>query len=155
MYGSITGPSGQAPFFQDEFRSLSGAKSCPGPRSFEVADGPSRVYLMRWEGCASALVADRYGDVSELAIVKVGMSIDPARRCAGLNKSVPPASVVRWAVAAASGTFPRIVRAGDLEKLLKDHFKAGFKSLGGEFFLAGIEDASREFLKIARRNGRR
>jgi hypothetical protein len=63
---------------------------------------------VRWEGQSAHLLANRFGDVRDRTVVKVGMSTDPARRCVGLNSSLPPASVARWVIAAESEFFVSI-----------------------------------------------
>jgi hypothetical protein len=130
------------------FRPSRGFASAPGKRGFEVSDGPCKVYLMRWEGDASQLLGSTFGDVRQLGIVKVGMSNDPARRCHGLNSSLPPAGVCRWVVAAESNFYRNVDAAKKVEDRLKGQFERKFTSLGGEYFLGPVTDMGKRFLKI-------
>jgi hypothetical protein len=146
VFGSPNAPDFEAPIFVDPFRPSRGLIGVPGKRNFEIKDGPCKVYLMRWEGEARHLLADRHGDVSNLSIVKVGMSTDPARRCLGLNSSIPPASVARWVVVAESKFYSSINAAKAVEDRLKSEFDRKFTSLGGEYFLGALETVGKRFL---------
>lgn len=149
VFGSGVAPSAADPLLDDTYTPSRGLAAAPGRRAFEVKDGPCKVYLMRWEGEAGHLLSDRFGDVASLAVIKIGMSSDPARRCAGLNSSLPPASVARWVVAAESEFLANIDAAKRVEDRLKAHFAKRFSSLGGEFFLGALQDAGKQFLKQA------
>lgn len=147
VFGSPDGPDTGAPILKDLFKPSRGLKGAPGERSYEVIDGPCKVYLMRWDGEAGHLLGVRYGDVKRMSVVKVGMSIDPARRCLGLNTSLPPASVSRWVVVAESKPLRTIDSAKAVEDRLKSIFVDQFTSLGGEFFLGPLHDIGKLFLK--------
>jgi hypothetical protein len=149
VFGSASSPSAIAPLLDDGYAPSRGLPAAPGSRAFEIKDGPCKVYLMRWEGQAAHLLADRFGDVRDRTVVKVGMSTDPARRCVGLNSSLPPASVARWVIAAESEFFASIDSAKAVEDRLKAIFAKRYTSLGGEFFLGPLQDAGKQFLKQA------
>lgn len=149
VFGSGVAPNAAEPLLNDTFTPSRGLVAAPGKRAFEVKDGPCKVYLMRWDGEADHLLADRFGNVRELAVIKIGMSADPARRCAGLNSSLPAASVVRWVVVAESEFFDSIDTAKVVEDRLKAQFAKRYTSLGGEFFLGALQDAGKQFLKLA------
>jgi len=151
VFGSGAAPNAAEPLLDDTYTPSRGLVAAPGKRAFEVKAGPCKVYLMRWEGEAGHLLAGRFGDVRELAVIKIGMSADPARRCAGLNSSLPPASVVRWVVAAESEFFDTIDAAKAVEDRLKAQFAKRYTSLGGEFFLGALQEAGQQFLKQAAR----
>lgn len=149
VFGSGTAPDAAQPLLDDGYTPSRGLPPAPGTRVYEVTDGPCKVYLMRWDGEAGHLLADRYGDVRDLAIIKIGMSTDPARRCAGLNSGLPPASVPRWVVAAESNFLDSTEAAKAVEDRLKAFFAKRYTSLGGEFFLGALQDAGKHFLKQA------
>ncbi len=148
-FASPDAPDIEKPLPEDGYQPSRGLVGAPGKRTVTVEDGPCKIYLMRWEGEAEHLLEKRFGDVRNLTVLKVGMSNDPARRCIGLNSSFPPASKARWTVAAASAFYPDIATAKVREDRLKDLFAKEFKSLGGEFFLAPLQEAGRRFLRLA------
>lgn len=156
VFGSNTGVSAEGPLFEDSFKPSASVKSKPGRRLAEYLDGPCQLYLMRWTGPSSQLLGDRMGDVSNRTVVKVGRSSSPARRCKGLNKSLPEASVTRWAVESESSFYPSIDAADEAETSLKELFDKEFKSLGGEFFLGELSKVGTEFLSfVSHSNGQR
>ncbi|MBL6612402.1 MAG: hypothetical protein ISS15_21110 [Alphaproteobacteria bacterium] len=149
VFASPDAPDVEKPLAEDGYRPSRGLVGAPGERTVVVEDGPCKIYLMRWQGEAAHLLGTRFGDVRMLTVLKVGMSSDPARRCLGLNSSLPPAGVARWTVVAESNFYPNIDAAKKREDRLKSLFDQHFKSLGGEYFLAPLQEAGKRFLALA------
>ncbi len=120
---------------RDVFAPSRGVTPSFGPRESDYADGVHLLYMMRYEGDAAALLGRDQREVFRKALVKVGFSNDPDRRCSELNSGIPPASERRWAVWLKSAAYPSGEAAKAAEDVLKSGFDARFESLGGEFFL--------------------
>lgn len=119
-----------------------------GARTSFYEDGPTRMYMARFEGDGSALLGKtpRYGDKSVL--VKIGVSNDPRRRVQELKSGIPPAAIGRWAIPMVSEPYEDRAAAEVAEKAFKDIADKELRSLGGEFFIGKWDAAEVLFARI-------
>lgn len=106
-----------------------------GERAVVYEDGPTRMYLARFEGDGFALLGEtpRYGDKSVL--LKIGVSNDHRRRVEELNCGIPPAAVGRWVISMLSEPYDGRRAAEAAEQAFKDVAAQRLRSLGREFFI--------------------
>ena len=119
-----------------------------GARTSFYEDGPTRMYLARFEGDGFALLGEtpRYGDKSVL--LKIGVSNDPRRRVQELNSGIPPAAIGRWTIPMVSEPYGDRAAAEVAEKAFKDIAAKELRSLGGEFFIGKWDAAEIVFARI-------
>jgi hypothetical protein len=119
-----------------------------GERTVLYEDGPTHLYLTRFDGDGFALIGERkpVGDMS--ALIKIGVSNDHARRLAQLNSGFPPAAVGKWGKPMLSELYPSRKAAEDAEAIFKDTANAKLRSLGGEFFFGNWDRAQIIFAGI-------
>jgi hypothetical protein len=106
-----------------------------GERTQHLNDGEHYLYMLEFVGDISALLGSNGVDWSRSAVVKVGYSSNPARRCDEHNAALPPASTMKWKLTYKSRPFSDGVSAKEAEDRMKMLFANKFKSLGGEFFV--------------------
>lgn len=99
------------------------------------SDGAHKLYMLKFEGDTAALLGRHPRELVRKALVKVGYSNDPARRCSEVNAGIPPAASHRWTLWVQSADYPNGETAIAAEDTLKSEFDRSFESLGGEFFL--------------------
>lgn len=106
-----------------------------GTRTVTYEDGPTRLYLARFEGDGFALLGERprFGDKSVL--IKIGVSNDHRRRLQELNSGIPPAAIGRWSILTLSEPYESRGAAEAAEQAFKDVAAKKLRSLGGEFFI--------------------
>lgn len=106
-----------------------------GSRTVVYEDGPTRLYLARFEGDGFALLGERprYGDKSVL--IKIGVSNDHRRRVQELNSGIPPAALGRWSIPILSEPYEGRRAAETAEQIFKIEAAKNLRSLGGEFFI--------------------
>lgn len=109
------------------------------------SDGEHFLYALVLNCDVARMLNRRPFEVRGKLIVKVGYSNDPTRRCAELNKALPPAMQVRWKSEFASRAFPSGQSAKDAEDGLKAHLALISESLGDEFYLCSQSDLQTAF----------
>ena len=129
----------------DHFRPSRGITPSFGSRESVYEDGQHFLYMLRAEGCVPALLAREPEHLMRKALVKVGFSNSPDRRCDEHNAALPPNSQLRWKLAFKSKAYADGLAAKEAEDRLKAAFDQRFESLGGEFFLGDFEDMVTEF----------
>jgi hypothetical protein len=105
-----------------------------GERSATYEDGPTFVYLARFDGDAFALLGQAKRSYDKTTLVKIGVSNDQKRRVSELNAGFPPASLGRWKMALLSEPYNGRRAAEIVEQQFKDRAAKELRSLGGEFF---------------------
>ena len=101
--------------------------------------------MLRAEGCIPALLGREPKDMGQKALVKIGFSNAPDRRCDEHNATLPLNCTLKWKLVRKSGPFSDGLSAKEAEDLLKASFGEHFESLGGEFFLGDFDSMLREF----------
>ncbi|KPF78330.1 hypothetical protein IP88_04020 [alpha proteobacterium AAP81b] len=103
----------------------------------EPATGPKHLYMLRLNGNLGHFVPGH--DWRRKVLVKVGISISPAMRCASFNSALP-ATAFNWELwkttHGAAGPFDPPHRAKLGEDAMKTELAVDGEPLGGEFFLA-------------------
>lgn len=129
------GERGASPIrFELIFRPSLGITPVFGTRHASYEDGDHWLYLLRYNGDASAFIGrDRHALVRK-AVVKIGYSNDVSRRLDEVNKGIPPKAAHRWGLALKSAPYPDGQSAKESEDRLKEMFNSKFESLGAEFF---------------------
>lgn len=121
-----------------------------GKREAEYEDGEAYLYMLRYEGNASALLGREAYSVGKKIIVKVGYSNDPEARCKAHNDHLPIGARSHWRVLLRSRPFASGLNAKEAEDELKTRFKTKFESLGREFFLGEESLMQAEFAAASR-----
>uniref|UniRef100_A0A9E7ZZ55 Uncharacterized protein n=1 Tax=Bosea sp. NBC_00436 TaxID=2969620 RepID=A0A9E7ZZ55_9HYPH len=106
-----------------------------GKREVEFVDRPSKLYMLRYNGDAAALLGRDRFEVGKKIIVKIGYAADPDVRCSSHNAHLPVAKRPHWTIHRISKAFPSAMPAKEAEDAMKAAFAGAFESLGGEFFL--------------------
>lgn len=119
-----------------------------GESTVNREDGPTFLYLMRFEGDGRALLGQSHIQNDKRVLMKIGVSSDLARRVAELNSGFPPAALGKWTPALKSKAFPDRKSAENAEQIFKDTAVKELESVGGEFFLGNWRDAELVFARI-------
>lgn len=119
-----------------------------GERKAFYEDGPTQLYLTRFEGDGFALLGERKGIGDKSVLLKIGVSNDHARRLDELNSGFPPAALGRWGKPMLSEFYSNRKAAEDAEQTFKDTAKTKLRSLGGEFFFGNGDTAQMIFASI-------
>lgn len=132
-------------------QSFSPSRAFPGSfgeRTSTYEDGPTSLYLARFEGDSFALLGQPkpYGDKSVLT--KIGVSNSPERRCGELNSGIPPAALGRWSIPLFSVPFATRKLAEDAERQFKLIAETKLRSVGKEFFFGDWTTAQVLFSSI-------
>ena len=105
-----------------------------GRRTSVYEDGPTHLYLARFDGDGDALLGQKKPIFSSSVLLKVGVSSDVKRRLSEINGGFPPAAIGRWSIQLVSEAFIDRASAEVAEQFFKDNAAPRLKSLGGEFF---------------------
>lgn len=105
-----------------------------GDRTATYEDGPTRLYLARFDGDGFALLGQTKPQFDKLVLVKIGVSNDVNRRLSELNAGFPPAAVGKWTMQLLSEPYDGRQAAEAAEQTFKDRAEIQLRSLGGEFF---------------------
>jgi T5orf172 domain len=120
-----------------------------GERTSTYEDGPTFLYLARFEGDAWALLGRARPLGDKTSLVKIGVSNDLKRRLSELNGGFPPASIGKWSMQLKSEpSYEGRAAAESAEQTFKDNAKTRLRSLGGEFFQGDFAAAQSIFAKI-------
>jgi T5orf172 domain len=105
-----------------------------GERTATYEDGPTRVYLARFEGDGFALRGQPKPQFDKSVLLKIGVSNDVNRRLSELNVGFPPAALGKWSMQLKSEPYEGRKAAEVAEQAFKDEANKQLQSLGGEFF---------------------
>ena len=105
-----------------------------GQRTATYEDGPTSMYLARFDGDGFALLGQAKPQFDKSVLVKIGVSNDNGRRAAELNAGFPPASIGKWTMQLVSQPYDGRKAAEMAEQVFKDKAAKELQSLGGEFF---------------------
>lgn len=105
-----------------------------GERTSVYEDGPTKLYLARFDGNWNALIGRTMVQSTKTAMIKIGVSNDTARRAKELNLGIPPASIGKWKIELVSEPYDGREQAEKAESKFKEEAKKRLRSLGGEFF---------------------
>lgn len=119
-----------------------------GERTSEYVDGPTKLYLARFNGDGAALLGRDENQFKKHTLIKVGVSIDLKRREFELNQGFPPAAVGKWSMLLQSEDYADRKSAEIAEKTFKDEGEKKFESLGGEFFVGDSMEIQLLFARI-------
>lgn len=119
-----------------------------GERTSVYEDGPTRLYVARFDGDGYALLGQKRPMFDESVLLKVGVSNDVKRRLSEINGGFPPAAVGRWTMQLISEPFGNKAAAEVAEQAFKDAAPAKLTSLGGEFFLGRWDTAELTFAAV-------
>jgi hypothetical protein len=116
------------------FQSSRAFPSSFGERSATYEDGPTRMYLARFDGDGFALLGRSKPQFDDSVLVKIGVSNDTSRRALELNVGFPPASIGKWTMQLVSEPYDGRRAAEAAEQAFKDKAGKQLQILGGEFF---------------------
>ncbi len=119
-----------------------------GERTSTYEDGPTRMYLARFDGDSFALRGQPKPLFDKSVLLKIGVSNDLERRVSELNAGFPPAAVGKWSMNLRSEPYKDREAAEAAEQMFKDKAKAQLESLGGEFFQGDATTAQLIFAGI-------
>ena len=105
-----------------------------GQRTSRYENGPTQMYLARFEGNYSALLGRAMSPSDKTVLIKIGVSNDIDRRSSELNAGLPPAGVGRWKIQLVSEPYEGHEGAEKAEDTFKIKAEKELESLGGEFF---------------------
>lgn len=120
-----------------------------GTHTVTYEDGPTHLYLARFEGDSSALLGQPKTPFDKLALIKIGVSNNVKRRLEELNSGFPPAAKGKWAMPLTSAQpYDTKAAAEAAEQAFKDKAAKELTSLGGEFFRGDWTKAELIFASI-------
>ncbi|TAV12588.1 GIY-YIG nuclease family protein [Rhizobium leguminosarum] len=134
---------GEPPVAETEVKKISLAevfrpsKAFPGSfgeRTSIYEDGPTHLYLARFEGDGFAMMGLSKPHLDKSALIKIGVSNDVKRRLNELNCGFPPAAKGRWKIELKSEAYDSKAAAEVAEQTFKEAAAERLQSLGGEFF---------------------
>ena len=134
--------------FGEAFRPSRAFPGSFGERTSVYADGPTSMYLARFDGDAFALLGQSRPRFDKSVLVKIGVTNDQSRRVSELNEGFPPASVGKWTMALISEPYENRRAAEVAEQAFKDKAAKQLQSLGGEFFHGDWTSAQLIFAQI-------
>ncbi|MBY3390455.1 GIY-YIG nuclease family protein [Rhizobium laguerreae] len=105
-----------------------------GERTSVYEDGPTHLYLARFEGDGFAMMGLAKASFDKSALIKIGVSNDMKRRLSELNSGFPPAAKGQWKIELKSEPYDGKAAAEAAEQRFKDAAAKRLQSLGGEFF---------------------
>lgn len=120
-----------------------------GERTSNYEDGPTILYLARFEGDGFALRGVPKPQFDKSVLLKIGVSNDLRRRTSELNVGFPPAAIGKWSMVLKSEPYGNRRAAEMAEQEFKDAAKEKIVSLGGEFFQGDLITAQSIFAGIA------
>jgi hypothetical protein len=122
------------------------------PFMVREAEGPKHIYILKLGGDIQPLLE---GPADGRMIVKYGMSQNPQARCKALNAALP-GEMLKWHVlkttegcegAPFPSSDPALAGEAAIFKSLMESASEGVRSLGNEFFLAGVEAVERAWTR--------
>jgi hypothetical protein len=119
-----------------------------GKRTSIYEDGPTQLYLARFEGDGFALRGQAKPQFDKSVLIKIGVSNDVQRRLGELNAGFPPAAVGKWSIQLTSEQYENRAAAEAAELAFKNSAEPRLKSLGGEFFHGSWNDAQSAFAMV-------
>jgi hypothetical protein len=119
-----------------------------GERTSLYEDGPTYLYLARFEGDGLALMRLQKSTFDKTVLLKIGITNDTGRRLSELNAGFPPASLGKWTMALISEAFDGREAAETAEQVFKDRAEKQLTSLGGEFLRGDWTTAQLIFAQI-------
>jgi hypothetical protein len=105
-----------------------------GKRTATYEDGPTLLYLARFDGDGFALLGQAKPMFDKSVLLKIGVSNDIKRRLSEINGGFPPAAIGRWTMQLVSEPYEGRQAAEVAEQSFKDKAEKVLQSLGGEFF---------------------
>ncbi|MCV3765101.1 GIY-YIG nuclease family protein [Rhizobium sp. TRM95796] len=105
-----------------------------GERTSNYEDGPTHLYLARFEGDGFAMMGMPKPQFDKSDLIKIGVSNDVERRQKELNCGFPPAAKGRWKIELKSELYDGKAAAEAAEQTFKNAAEKRLQSLGGEFF---------------------
>jgi hypothetical protein len=112
-----------------------------GEWTSEYVDGPTKLYLARFNGDGAALLGRDETQFNKHTLVKIGVSNDLNGRKFELNQGFPPAAVGKWSMFMQSEDYADRESAEIAEKSFKDEGEKQFESLGGELFVGDSRES--------------
>ena len=119
-----------------------------GERTSNYEDGPTHLYLARFDGDGFAMMGMPKAQFDKSALIKIGVSNDVKRRQDDLNCGFPPAAKGRWKIEVKSVPYHGKAAAESAEQTFKDAAAKRLESLGGEFFRGDWMSAQSVFASI-------
>ncbi|MHC2480961.1 hypothetical protein [Rhizobium leguminosarum] len=119
-----------------------------GERTSIYEDGPTHLYLARFEGNGMAMMGLSKPQFDKSALIKIGVSNDVKRREDELNSGFPPAAKGRWKIELRSEPYDGKAAAEAAEQAFKDAAEKRLQSLGGEFFRGEWTSATIVFASV-------
>lgn len=119
-----------------------------GERVSTYEDGPTLLYVARFEGDPAALLGRPKTLYDKKVLLKVGVTNDIAAREKQLNAGFPPASIGKWRMQLRSKPYTDRSTAEIAEQKFKDEGLKSLESVGGEFFYGLWNDAQSVFARI-------
>lgn len=119
-----------------------------GKRTSTYQDGPTQLYLARFEGDGFALLGRQKPMFDASVLLKIGVSNDIKRRISEINSGFPPAAIGQWTMQLVSEPFADRASAEAAEQVFKDRAASSLESLGGEFFRGDWTSAELAFATV-------
>ncbi|MDK4729204.1 GIY-YIG nuclease family protein [Rhizobium phaseoli] len=119
-----------------------------GERTSVFDDGPTHLYLARFEGDGFAMMGLSKPQFDKSALIKIGVSNDLQRRLKELNCGFPPAAKGRWKIELKSQPYDSKAAAEVAKQAFKDAAEKRLRSLGGEFFHGDWTNATTVFASV-------
>lgn len=119
-----------------------------GERTSSYEDGPTHLYLARFEGDGFAMMGMPKAQFDKSDLIKIGVSNDVERRQKDLNCGFPPAAKGRWKIELKSEFYEGKAAAEAAEQTFKNAAEKRLQSLGGEFFRGDWVAAQSVFASI-------
>lgn len=132
----------------DAFRPSKAFPGSFGERTSLYEDGPTHLYLARFEGDGFAMMGLPKPQFDKSVLIKIGVSNDVKRRREELNCGFPPAAKGRWKVELKSELYDGKAAAEAAEQTFKDAAEKRMESLGGEFFRGLWTEAQSIFASV-------
>lgn len=134
--------------FADVFRPSKAFPGSFGERTSLYEDGPTHLYLARFEGDGFAMMGLPKPQFDKSALIKIGVSNDVKRRLQELNCGFPPAAKGRWKIELTSELYDGKAAAEAAEHTFKHVAEKRMESLGGEFFRGSWTEAQSIFASV-------
>lgn len=132
----------------EAFSPSSAFPSSFGERISNYEDGPTHLYLARFDGDGVALMGLAKPQYNKNDLIKIGVTNDIKRRLIELNCGFPPATKGRWKIELKSELYPSKAEAEAAEHAYKAAANRALSSLGGEFFQGEWREAESLFIGI-------
>ena len=119
-----------------------------GERTSTYEDGPTHLYLARFEGDGFAVMGLLKPQFDKSELIKIGVSNDIKRRVKELNCGFPPSAKGCWKIEITSQLYDNRAAAEAAEQAFKDRGQKELTSLGGEFFRGDWTKAQSIFASV-------